>query len=95
MTHVTYPDLLTHLTHDPLTDCQLWSSLDLKSPDLNVNDHFYVVVFHAKNFCTIGKIIPVQLVENQPKSRFHGRGIFVKFAVSVKKAHSVKCLIFL
>jgi len=25
VTRVTYPDLLTHLTHDPLTYCQLWS----------------------------------------------------------------------
>jgi len=24
MTHVTHPDLLTHLTNDPLTHCQLW-----------------------------------------------------------------------
>jgi len=25
MTHVTHPDLLTHLTHDPLTQYQLWT----------------------------------------------------------------------
>ena len=29
VTHVTHTDLLTHVTHDPLTHCQLWSECQI------------------------------------------------------------------
>jgi len=54
-----------------------------------------VIVFHAKkNFCTIGKMIPIQLVENLPKSHFTAVAFSWNSLFSAKKAHSVKSLIF-
>jgi len=56
MTHVTYPDLVTHMTmthdHDPLTHCQLGRSTSMNVTKLII----------AKNACFIsqmGKVIKI------------------------------------
>ena len=38
VTHVTHPDLLTHLTHDPLTHCQLCLRASFNTTTLSPSD---------------------------------------------------------